>query len=72
VISGSSVPGWMVYGGLPGMSKAMVSLKPTVALAALIASRSEQWTASHTPSSASSVVLTISVGTGQSVPPTRS
>src|SRR5437764_11857679 len=53
-------PTLIVYGGGPGMLNLMVSA-PVFALAALIASRSVQFAALHTPSSVSAVELTTKV-----------
>ena len=58
---GSAEVGLMVCGPPPPMLKAMTSACPGVELEVSMASRREQCAALHAPSSASSVVLTVSV-----------
>src|SRR5687768_3608536 len=56
--------GEMVWTPAPAMLNSMVSVVPTVALAALMASRREQCVASHVPSFASFAELTVKVVVG--------
>ena len=58
VMAGSGLSGRIVLTPPPGILKAMVSA-PAAALAALMASRSEQWAVLHVPSSASLLELTV-------------
>ncbi|MEI2692006.1 MAG: hypothetical protein V9H69_20785 [Anaerolineae bacterium] len=65
VIPGSALVGLMVLTPAPAMLKAIVS-EPAAALAALMASRSEQWVALQAPSFTSLVELTVKVAAGAS------